>query len=46
VAHHVIGDPTDDHPDNAWIFSSQRAHMLWHNYHWREEAGIGHLIPS
>lgn len=44
VVHHVNGDPTDNHPDNIWIFSSQRAHMLWHHYRWREARGVGHLF--
>lgn len=45
VVHHVNGDPTDNHPENLWVFSSQRAHMLWHHYCWREERGVGHLFP-
>lgn len=44
VVHHVNGDPSDNHPGNVWVFSSQRAHMLWHNYQWREERGVEHLF--
>ncbi len=44
VVHHVNGDPSDNHPDNLWVFSSQRAHALWHHYRWRERSGVGHLF--
>lgn len=44
VTHHVNGNPADNHPDNLWIFSSQRAHMLWHHYRWREARGVAHLF--
>lgn len=44
VVHHANGNPRDNHPENIWVFSSQRGHMLWHNYAWREEAGVIHLF--
>lgn len=44
VAHHANGDPEDNHPDNIWVFSSQRAHMLVEHYFKREARGIGHLF--
>lgn len=44
VVHHVNGDRTDNHPDNIWVFSSQRAHMLFEHYQEREAAGVGHLL--
>ena len=44
VVHHVNGHPRDNHPDNIWVFSSQRAHMLYHHYVWREARGVGHLF--
>ena len=28
VVHHVNGDKRDNHPENIWVFSSQRAHMM------------------
>ena len=43
--HHANGDRGDNHPDNIWLFSSQRAHMLWHHYRWREARGVRHLFP-
>lgn len=48
VVHHVNGDPSDNHPDNIWVLSSQRAHMLMHHYLWREAKGVQHLfsLPS
>lgn len=44
VVHHANGDPEDNHPDNIWVFSSQRAHMLYEHYCAREARGIGHLF--
>jgi hypothetical protein len=44
VVHHANGNPKDNHPDNIWVFSSQRAHMLVEHYHKREARGIGHLF--
>jgi hypothetical protein len=44
VVHHVNGDKRDNHPQNIWVFSSQRAHMLYHNYRWRQEKGTIHLF--
>ena len=44
VVHHVNGDRRDNHPDNIWVFSSQRAHMIFHHYTWQEERGIKHLF--
>jgi hypothetical protein len=44
VVHHVNGDKRDNHPQNIWVFSSQRAHMLYHNYRWRQERGTIHLF--
>lgn len=44
VVHHANGDPSDNHPGNIWVFSSQRAHMLVEHYHKREARGIGHLF--
>lgn len=45
VVHHVNGNPSDNHPDNVWVFSSQRAHMPWHHHQWREDRGVTHLFP-
>ena len=45
VVHYANNDHRDYHPDNIWVFSSQRAHMLYHNYMWRHERGIRHLYP-
>lgn len=45
VVHHANGNPRDNHPNNLWIFSSQRAHALWHHYRWREARGVRHLFP-
>jgi hypothetical protein len=44
VVHHDNKDKHDNHPDNVWVFSSQRAHMLYENYRAREEQGVGHLF--
>lgn len=44
VVHHVNRNKQDNHPDNIWVFSSQRAHMLFENYQAREAAGVIHLI--
>lgn len=44
VVHHANGDPKDNHPGNIWVFSSQRAHMLFEHYLKREARGIGHLF--
>jgi hypothetical protein len=37
--HHANGDPEDNHPDNLWIFNSQRAHRLFEHYRNREARG-------
>ena len=44
VVHHINGDTTDNHPDNLLVFPSQRVHMLWHHYCWREQKGVQHLF--
>ena len=44
VVHHDDGNERHNHPDNVWIFSSQRAHMLYEHYQAREARGIGHLL--
>lgn len=44
VVHHDNGDKQDNHPENVWVFSCQRAHMLYENYRLREQGGIGHLF--
>ncbi len=44
VVHHDNGDKRDNHPDNVWVFSCQRAHMLYENYRLRERQGIMHLF--
>jgi hypothetical protein len=33
VVHHANGDPADNHPDNLWVFSSQRAQLLGRSLH-------------
>jgi len=30
--HHDDGDKRNNHPENIWVFSSQRAHMLYEHY--------------
>ncbi len=44
VVHHVNGNRSDNHPENIWVFSSQRAHMIYHNYTWQEARGKAHLF--
>jgi hypothetical protein len=44
VVHHVNGDKRDNHPENIWVFSSQKAHMMWHHYLWRQEKGVNQLF--
>lgn len=44
VVHHVNGDTRDNHPENIWVFSSQRAHMIFHNYRWQQARGRIHLF--
>lgn len=44
MVHHVNGDRHDNHPDNIWVFSSQRAHMLYEHYLQREASGVIHLL--
>ncbi len=44
VIHHVDHNKHDNHPDNIWIFSSQRGHMIYHNYMWQELRGRVHLF--
>ncbi len=42
VVHHVDGNRGDNHPENIWVFSSQRAHMIYHKYLWQR--GITQLF--
>jgi hypothetical protein len=44
VVHHVNGNRSDNHPENIWVFSSQRAHMIYHHYRWQQERGMVHLF--
>ena len=44
VVHHDDGNRSDNHPDNLWVFSSQRGHMIFHNYLWQEARGRVHLF--
>lgn len=44
VVHHDNGDKMDNHPDNVWVFSCQRAHMLYEQYQLRKEQGVNHLF--
>lgn len=44
VIHHVDHNKRDNHPDNIWVFSSQRGHMIYHNYIWQELRGRVHLF--
>jgi hypothetical protein len=44
VVHHANGDKSDNHPENIWVFSSQRAHMIWHHHAWRLEKGVIQLF--
>ncbi len=44
VVHHVDGNRGDNHPENIWVFSSQRAHMIYHNYRWQQARGVVHLF--
>lgn len=44
VVHHVDHNRGDNHPDNIWVFSSQRGHMIYHNYLWRQQRGVIHLF--
>lgn len=44
VVHHDDGDKRHNHPDNIWVFSSQRAHMLFEHYRAREARGVVHLL--
>ncbi len=44
VVHHVNGNRSDNHPDNIWVFSSQRAHMIFHHYEWQQRRGKVHLF--
>ncbi len=39
VVHHINGDTRDNHPENIWVFSSQRAYMIFHNYRWQQQRG-------
>ena len=45
VVHHINGDRTDNHPANLLVCSSQRAHMLIHQYERRQQQGVIHLYP-
>ena len=40
VVHHVDGNTSDNHPENISVFSSQRAHMLYHHNCWRMQRGV------
>ena len=44
VVHHVNGNRRDNHPENIWVFSSQRAHMIFHNYRWQQQRGVVRLF--
>ena len=44
VVHHINGNTSDNHPDSLLVFPSQRMHIAWHHYCWREERGITHLF--
>ncbi len=44
VVHHVDHNRADNHPDNVWVFTSQSAHMAFHNYVWRQQRGVVHLF--
>lgn len=44
VVHHADSNRSDNHPDNIWVFSSQRGHMIFHNYVWHEARGRIHLF--
>ena len=44
VVHHDDGDKSNNHPENVWVFSCQRAHMLYEQYRKREGLGVGHLF--
>jgi hypothetical protein len=44
VVHHDDGNKRNNHPDNVWVFSSQRAHMLYEHCRAREARGIVHLL--
>jgi hypothetical protein len=39
VVHHDDGNKKNNHPDNIWVFSSQRAHMLYEHYWARAHYG-------
>ena len=30
IAHHIDGNPSNDHPDNLMLFPSQSAHVAHH----------------
>jgi hypothetical protein len=44
VVHHDDGNKRHNDPGNIWVFSSQRAHMLYEHYRAREAKGIVHLL--
>ena len=44
VVHHANSDKRDNHPQNVWVFSCQRAHMLYEQYQLREAQGVNHLF--
>lgn len=46
TVHHINGNPSDNRLDNLILFSSQSAHMLYHNYNWRAEDGALHLFEA
>lgn len=47
VVHHDDDDKQNNDPDNVWIFSSQRAHMLFEHPRAREARGrrLTQVIP-
>ncbi len=35
--HHINENPSDDRPENLFIFRNRAAHKRWHNYIWRHK---------
>ena len=44
VVHHEDGNKKDNHRENIYVFSSQRAHMLYEMYQKRKASGVIHLF--
>ena len=44
IVHHVDEDKYDNHPDNIWVFSSQRGHMIYYNCRWQQARGVVYLF--